>query len=73
MPLRPRETNQQPEQPGVHRATLGRMANLHTISPVYSSSLFAALTSRSDTSFLVSTRILGIPETIPTLIDSGTT
>ena len=52
---------------------MGRMANLHTISPVYSSSLFAALTSQSDSSFLVSTHILGIPKTIPTLIDSGAT
>ena len=49
------------------------MANLHTTLPVYSTSLSAALTSRSDTSFLVSTRILGISETIPTLIDSGAT
>ena len=49
------------------------MANLHTIPPVYSSSLSAALTSQSDTSFLVSTCIQGIPEPIPTLIDLGAT
>ena len=53
--------------------TLGCMANLHTTLPVYSTSLSAALTSQSNTSFLVSTRILGISETIPTLIDSGAT
>ena len=53
--------------------TLGRMANLHTTLSVYSTSLSAALTSRSDMSFLVSTRILGISKTIPTLIDSGAT
>ena len=49
------------------------MANLHTIFPVYSSSLFVTLTSQSDTSFLVLTRILGIPKPIPTLIDSDPT
>ena len=49
------------------------MANLHTISPVYSSSLFAALTSQSDSLFLVLTHIHGIPEPIPTLIDPGAT
>ena len=49
------------------------MATLHTISPVHSFSLFAALTSQSDTSFLVLTCILGIPEPITTLIDSGAT
>ena len=49
------------------------MANLHTISPVYSSSLLATLTSWSDSSFFVLIHIHGIPEPILTLIDSGTT
>ena len=56
-----------------HVCALGRMAILHTISPISFASLHATLTSQSEMSFLVSLRLPGIPNPIPTLIDSGAT
>jgi len=56
-----------------HVCALGRMATLHTISPISFVSLHATLTSQSEMLFLVSLRIPGIPDPIPTVIDSGET
>ena len=49
------------------------MAILHTVSPISFASLHATLTSQSEMSFLVSLQLAGIPNPIPTLIDSGAT
>src|SRR6266481_2129910 len=59
--------------PNIWVCTLGCMATLHTVSPVHFPSLRVTLTSQSETSFLVPTRIPGIPDSISTLIDSGAT
>ena len=56
-----------------HVCALGHMAILHTISPISFASLHATLTSQSEMSFWVSLQIPGIPNLIPTLIDSGAT
>ena len=54
---------------------MGRVANLHTLPIVYSASLYAALTSQSEISFLVPLQIPGLSKPISTLtiVNSGMT